>query len=140
MSSNQKLHVARPENPKQLKLLTFTSAMITLERCGFLYLLTCGTQKQELILGQEAGGFITGGLNEAAVERLQGRRHEVIPGGLIAGRGKWFQDDEVDLLLSAIGGGDKAVETAEFEKEIGQATAAGPDFDANEVEGHHQTV
>jgi hypothetical protein len=30
----------RPDNPNQLKLLTFTSGMITLERCGFPYLFT----------------------------------------------------------------------------------------------------
>ena len=46
----------------------------------------------------------------------------------------------VDLLLSAIGGRDKAVQTTQLEEEAGQANAARPDFDANEVEGHHQPV
>jgi hypothetical protein len=46
----------------------------------------------------------------------------------------------VDLLLSAIGGCDKAVQTTQLEEETGQAHAARPDFDANEVEGHHQPV
>ena len=43
-------------------------------------------------------------------------------------------------MLSAIGGRDKAVQTAQREEETGQANAARSDCDTNEVEGHHQPV
>jgi hypothetical protein len=46
----------------------------------------------------------------------------------------------VDLLLSALGGRDKAVQTPQLEEETGQANTARPDFDAHEVEGQHQPV
>ena len=46
-------------------------------------------------IGEEAGSFITGGLNDLAVELREGRRHEGIPRGVIAGLSKLLQDNEV---------------------------------------------
>jgi len=46
----------------------------------------------------------------------------------------------VDLLLSAIGGRDKAVPTTQLEEETSQANAARPDFDADQMEGNHEAV
>jgi hypothetical protein len=46
----------------------------------------------------------------------------------------------VDLLLSAMGGGDKAVEPGQVEEETNEANAARPDFDAGEMEGNPQSV
>ena len=48
-------------------------------------------------IGQQSGGFITGGLDHPALERRQGRRHEVIPSSLIAGLSQLFQNNEVAL-------------------------------------------
>ena len=47
---------------------------------------------------------------------------------------------DIDLLLSPIGGRDKAVKAGLMEKETNQANATGPDFDADHMEGHHQPV
>jgi len=46
----------------------------------------------------------------------------------------------VDLLLSPIGGRDKAVKARQVEQETNQAHAAGPDFDADQMDAHHQPV
>ena len=46
----------------------------------------------------------------------------------------------VDLLLSPIGGRDKAVKTCQVEEETDQANAARPDFDADQMEGNHEPV
>ena len=46
-------------------------------------------------IGQQAGSFITGRLNHLAVELCQGRRHERIPGRLIAPLSQLFQKNEV---------------------------------------------
>ncbi len=59
--------------------------------------------------------------------------------GLAVGDHRFF-NLTVDLVLSAIGGRDKAVKTAQLEEETDQAHAARSDFDTNEVEGHHQSV
>ncbi len=48
-------------------------------------------------IGQQAGRFITGRLDHLAVELRQGRRHERIPAGLIAGLSQLFQNNEVAL-------------------------------------------
>src|SRR5205823_5462384 len=47
---------------------------------------------------------------------------------------------EIDLLLSPIGGCDKAVETRQVQEETHQANAAGPDFDTHQMEGNHDAV
>jgi hypothetical protein len=47
---------------------------------------------------------------------------------------------EVHLLLSPIGGGPKAVKASQVEEETHQAHAAGPDFDADQREGNHESV
>ena len=44
---------------------------------------------------QQAGSFITGGLHHLTIELGQGRRHEFIPGGLIAGLSELFHNNEV---------------------------------------------
>jgi hypothetical protein len=46
----------------------------------------------------------------------------------------------VHLLLSPIGGGHKAVKASQVEEETHQAKAAGPDFDADQREGNHESV
>lgn len=51
-----------------------------------------------------------------------------------------FFNPAVNLLLSPVGGRDKAVKPRQVEEEADQANAARPDFDANQVEGHHQPV
>jgi hypothetical protein len=58
---------------------------------------------------------------------------------LAIGHHRLFNVD-IDLLLSAIGGCHKAVEARQVEKETHQANAAGPDFDADEMEGNHDAV
>src|SRR5205085_4084638 len=47
---------------------------------------------------------------------------------------------DIDLLLSPIGGCDKAVETRQVQEETHQANAAGPDFDTHQMEGNHDAV
>jgi hypothetical protein len=47
---------------------------------------------------------------------------------------------EIDLLLSPIGSGDKAVESRQMKEETHQAHAAGPDFDADQMEGNYDAV
>src|SRR5262245_9484755 len=51
-----------------------------------------------------------------------------------------FLNLAVDALLSAIGGRHKAVKACQVEEETHQTNAAGPDFDANEMAGNHDTV
>ena len=46
----------------------------------------------------------------------------------------------IDLLLSARGGGYKAVQTRQVEQKTHQAHAAGPDFDAHQLEANHEAV
>jgi hypothetical protein len=46
----------------------------------------------------------------------------------------------VDLLLGAIGGGDKAVEACEFEKEAHQANATGTHFSAHQMYPENETM
>lgn len=46
----------------------------------------------------------------------------------------------IDLLLSPIGGRDKAVETRQVQEETDQAHAASPDFDTHQMEGKHDAV
>ena len=46
----------------------------------------------------------------------------------------------IDLLLCPIGGRYKAVETRQIQEETNQANAAGPDFDADHMESHHESV
>ena len=46
----------------------------------------------------------------------------------------------IDLLLCPIGGRHKAVETRQIQEETHQANAAGPDFDADHMESHHESV
>jgi hypothetical protein len=41
------------------------------------------------------------------------------------------------LLLSSIGGRDKAVKARQVEQETNQANATRPDFDADEMDGNH---
>ena len=47
---------------------------------------------------------------------------------------------DIDLLLRPIGGGHKAVETSQLEKETHQANATGPNFGVDEVAGNHEAV
>ena len=47
---------------------------------------------------------------------------------------------EMDLLLSPIGGRNKAVKACQIEEETDQAQAACPDFAADEMAGHHDAV
>jgi hypothetical protein len=58
----------------------------------------------------------------------------------VAVGGNRFFNLTVDLWLSPIGGRDKAVKPRQVEDKTGQAHAACPDFDAHEVDGHHQPV
>ena len=46
----------------------------------------------------------------------------------------------IDLLLSPIGGRNKAVKACQIEEETGLANAACPDFNADEMEGNHDAV
>jgi hypothetical protein len=45
---------------------------------------------------------------------------------------------EIALLLRPIGGGKKAVKAWQIEAETDQAKAAGPDGNADEMEGQHE--
>ncbi len=51
-----------------------------------------------------------------------------------------FFNPAVHLLLSPIGGRDKVVKARQVEQETHQAHAARPNFDADQMEGHHQAV
>jgi len=51
-----------------------------------------------------------------------------------------FVNPAVDLLVSPIGGRDKAVKARQVEQETNQAHAACPDFAADQMEAHHQPV
>src|SRR6516165_11765332 len=59
--------------------------------------------------------------------------------GLAVGNDRLF-NLAVHLLLSPIGGGHKAVKAGQVEKKTHQANAAGPNFDADEMEGNHEAV
>ena len=46
----------------------------------------------------------------------------------------------IDLLLRAIGGGHKAVQTRQVQEETHQTNATCPDFDTDEMEANHEAV
>jgi hypothetical protein len=47
---------------------------------------------------------------------------------------------DIDLLLSTLGGGHKAVEARQMEKETPQANATGPNFAVDEMAGNHEAM
>jgi len=47
---------------------------------------------------------------------------------------------DIDLLLSAIGGGHKAVQTRQVQEETHQTNATCPDFDTDQMEANHDAV
>jgi hypothetical protein len=47
---------------------------------------------------------------------------------------------DIDLLLSPIGGGDKAVEPRQIQEKTNQANAAGSDFNADHMKSNHEPV
>src|SRR5439155_632246 len=48
-------------------------------------------------IGQQPGRFIAGRLDHPAIELCPGRRHEVVPRGLITGLSELFHNNEVAL-------------------------------------------
>jgi len=46
----------------------------------------------------------------------------------------------IDLLLSAIGGGHKAIQTRQVQEETHQTNATGPDFNTDQMEANHDAV
>ena len=50
-------------------------------------------------IGQQPRRFIAGRLDHPAIELCQGRRHEVVPSGLITGLSQLFQNNEIALRV-----------------------------------------
>ncbi len=99
-------------------------------------------QKNEIALrvhrdeAQAAGKRFILGHREVFLGHILGQACGFI---LVVGHHRVF-NVEIDLLLSPIGGCDKAVETRQVQEETNQANAACPDFDTHQMEGNHNAV